>query len=240
MAKSFLFQGVTQDNHLAIVRQILQIPDPEKIIISVGFMNEGGLVALEAELLPIAEQTTIVTGIRNGITSAQGLRKSLEIGCTTYVVDTGSRDVLFHPKVYVSRNAGAARLIVGSANLTVGGLNSNIEASVFMELDLAETEDASLIADLEAKLDGMITEYPENIFQVVDNAMVENLLDSGRVVDESVRRAPTTSDSSVRRDLDKIPRMNLHTGANRPSSLWTIPERVRQRGSATTPGCSQS
>ncbi len=166
---------------------------------------------MEAALSPVAEQTTIVAGIRNGITSAQGLKKSLDIGCTTYVVDTGSRDVLFHPKVYVSRNASEARLIIGSANLTVGGLNSNIEASLFMEMELAQTENASLIEDLEAKIDGMIAEYPDHIFQVIDDAMVENLLNSGRVVDESVRPAPAMSGSSRRRDLDTIPRMNLRT-----------------------------
>ena len=211
MTKTLLFQGVTQDNHLAIVRQLIQIPDPERIILSVGFMNEGGVVALEAALSPVAQHTTIITGIRNGITSAQGLRKCLELGCTTYVVDTGSHDVLFHPKVYVSRNISEARLMVGSANLTVGGLNSNIEASLFMEMDLAEAKNASLIEDIEAKIDGMIAEYPEHIFQVVDNAMIESLLVSGRVVDERTRPANTASGSSTNRDLDTVPRMNLHT-----------------------------
>ena len=134
MAKNLLLQGVTADNHWATVTHLLQIPQPERVVISVGFMNESGLVALESALSPIAKHTTILTGIRNGITSVQGLRKSLEIGCTTYVVDTGSRAVLFHPKVYVSRNADEARLVVGSANLTYGGLNSNIEASLYMEM----------------------------------------------------------------------------------------------------------
>ena len=211
MVKRLLLQAVTQDNHLTTVRHLLGIPLPERIVISVGFINENGLAALEAALSPIADRTTVVAGIRNGITSAQGLRKSLAIGCTTYVVDTGSRDVLFHPKVYVSRNAGEARLIVGSANLTVGGLNSNIEASLYMEMELTETENASLIADLEAKIDGMIAEYPEHIFQIMDDAMVESLLDSGRVVDESIRPAPTTAGSSRSRDLDTIPRMKLKT-----------------------------
>lgn len=116
-----LFQGVTRDSHLAAVRQILAIPNPERIIISVAFMTEGGLSILNDALAPVAAQTTILAGIRNGITSAQGLRRSLEIGCTTYAVDTGSRNVIFHPKIYFSRNDNEARLIVGSANLTIGG-----------------------------------------------------------------------------------------------------------------------
>ena len=211
MTKSILLQGVTQDSHLVAVRHLLRIPYPNRIIISTAFMNEGGLTALEAALSPISEQTLILAGIRNGITSVQGLRKSLDIGCTTYVVDTGSRNVLFHPKVYLSRNADQARLIVGSANLTVGGLNSNIEAGLLIEMELANADNASLVADLESKIDGMIAEYPEHVFQVADSVMLESLLDSGRVVDESIRRGPTTTGSSSRRDLDTIPRMNLKT-----------------------------
>ena len=215
MANSILLQGVTRNKHLDAVRHLLRIPNPERVILSVGFMNEGGLASLEEELSEIAGQTTIVAGIRNGITSVQGLRRSLDIGCTTYVVDTGSRNILFHPKVYLSRNADAARLIVGSANLTVGGLNSNIEASISMEMDLSNTENASLIADLESKIDGMIAEYPKNIFQVTASVMLENLMDSGRLVDESIRSGPTTTGSSSRRDLDTIPKMKLKTRPTR-------------------------
>ena len=211
VAKSLLLQGVTPDNHWAIVRHLLQIPNPERVVISVGFMNESGLVALESVLSPIAKHTTILTGIRNGITSVQGLRKSLEMGCTTYVVDTGSRSVLFHPKVYVSRNADEARLVVGSANLTYGGLNSNIEASLYMEIDLTDVDNDSLVGDLETKIDGMIDEYPKHVLHVADMGMVDNLFDSGRLVDESIRHAPTTPGLSSRRDLDTIPRMKLKT-----------------------------
>ena len=93
-----MLQGVTEDNHADAVRDVLAIPDPERVVIGAAFMNEGGLSILHDVLAPMADQTTIMTGIRNGITSAQGLRRSLEIGCRTYAVDTGSRMILFHPK----------------------------------------------------------------------------------------------------------------------------------------------
>ena len=197
---------------MAGVRYLLGIPFPERVIVSVAFMNEGGLSLLEEALTPVAERTTIMAGIRNGITSAQGLRKSLEIGCTTYAVDTGSRAVLFHPKVYLSRNANEARLIVGSANLTHGGLNSNIEASLLLSLALDNLEEASLAKELEDKIDGMIAEYDEHVLLVPDNAMVANLFDSGRVVDESLVVAPTPSGSSRNRALDTVSRMVLKSG----------------------------
>ena len=222
--KTFLLQGVTQDNHLDAITDLLQIPDPEKVIICVGFMTESGLVALESALRPVAERTTIIAGIRNGITSAQGLRKSLEIGCKTYVVDTGSRDILFHPKVYLSRNSDEVRLVIGSANLTASGLTSNIESSLSMQSSLTTTANSSLASDLETKIDRMIADYPQHIFQIADVAMIDSLLDSGRLVDESERSAPTTSGSSTRRNLDYIPRMNLNVRSiarHRPQPMST-------------------
>ena len=209
MKKKFLIQGVTLDSHLKAVKRVLAIPNPDRAIVSVGFMNERGLVALEEVIAPIAKQTTIVAGIRNGITSVQGLRKCLEIGCVTYVVDTGSRDVLFHPKVYLSRNSSEARLVVGSANLTLGGLNSNVEASLYFEIDLSNKDDSLLFADIEAKIDRMIKEFPKNIFKVNSLAVLQELFDSGRLVDESERQSPGIVGTSRRRDLDFVPRMDL-------------------------------
>ena len=146
---------------------------------SVAFMNERGLSVLNDALAPVAPLTTLLTGIRNGITSAQGLQKSLEIGCTTYAVDTGSRAVIFHPKIYFSRNNNEARLIIGSSNLTIGGLNSNIEASLFLTMELSEPDNAALVAELEGKIDDMIAEYDEHVFLVSDNSLIQRLLDGG-------------------------------------------------------------
>jgi len=193
--KTILFQGVTADNHLTAVKQILAIPNAERVIISAAFVTEGGLTVLTDELAPVAAQTTILAGIRNGITSVQGLRKSLTLGCSTYAVDTGSRTVIFHPKIYFSRNDNEARLIVGSANLTIGGLNRNIEASLLLTMELADPDNAALVAELEGKIDGMIAEYDEHVIPIPDDALIQQLLDSGRVVDENLVRAPTPAGS---------------------------------------------
>ena len=230
---TFLLQGVTQDNHLDAVNDILQIADPDRVIICVGFVTESGLVALESALRPVAEHTTIIAGIRNGITSAQSLKKSLEIGCKTYVVDTGSRDILFHPKVYLSRNSDEVRLVVGSANLTASGLTSNIESSLSAHFRITPSGNPSLASDLETKIDRMIADYPQHIFQIADITMIESLLESGRLVDEHERSAPTTSGSSTRRDLDSIPRMSLNARSiarHRPQPMSTT-----SGGGAVTP-----
>lgn len=211
MAKSILFQGISAADHLSAVKHVLQVELPARVVMSVAFMNARGLSLVREDIKRVAENTTILAGIRNGISSAQGLKTSLEMGCSTYVVDTGSRQLVFHPKVYMSRNVDEARVLVGSANLTYGGLISNIEASILLTLDLSQTDDRTFVERLENQIDGMIAEFPENVLHISDYAAIEDLLASGRVIDESLDQGPTTTGSSRRRSLDSVPRMTLKT-----------------------------
>ncbi|WP_347268692.1 phospholipase D family protein [Paracoccus sp. (in: a-proteobacteria)] len=210
MSKKFIFQAATQDSHLDEIRATLEMPDPLRIIISVAFLSHRGFSLLSDLIAPHADKAIVLAGIRNGITSAQGLLASVNTGCKTYAVDTGSRGVIFHPKLYLTRTAAQASLVLGSANLTVGGLNSNIEASVRLLLDLKVGDDAAFVADVEGKIDGMIGGFPQHVIEIADQAAIEALLRSGRVVDERVVTAPTPGGSSGNRDLDAVPKMQLN------------------------------
>ena len=81
----------------------------------------------------------------------------------------------------------------------------------------------------------MIAEYPEHVFHVVDTAMIDNLLDSGRLVDESIRLAPTTAGSSSRRDLDTIPRMKLKTKSIARHRAEPFPRKIRDEEPLQSP-----
>ena len=206
---NLLLQGVTASTHLEAVKSLLEIPDPDRIIISVAFLSHGGLSLVRESLARAAGRTTLLAGIRNGITSAQGLQLAVDMGCSLYAVDTGTRTAIFHPKIYFSYNPNQARIIVGSANFTIGGLNSNIEASLSLAVDRRDAHGTTLVDDVIAKFDGMMAEYPEHVFPVCNEDLIQELLDAGRVVDESTRSQPVPS--AVARDptLDSISRMPL-------------------------------
>jgi hypothetical protein len=74
---------------------------------------------IEAQLIANAACATVFAGIRNDTTSYQGLVRLHEIVSEPYTVDTGSRTVIFHPKLYLVRGRDCARLVIGSANLTL-------------------------------------------------------------------------------------------------------------------------
>lgn len=205
----FILQAVNDEDHLAPAREVFGINDLQAATISTAFMTASGLSLLQGVLEPIADRTRLFVGIRNGVTTVQSIQKALEIGCETYMVDTGSRQRIFHPKIYYARSAARAKLLLGSANLTMGGLRTNIEASVMQELDPAT--DAAFLADLEGKLDAMIADYPEHVIRAVDAAQLADFQRAGRLLDERKTRPPEPAGSSADRDLDAVPKMALRT-----------------------------
>lgn len=205
----FLLQAVNDEDHLTPAREVFGMADLLSATISTAFMTESGLSLLQSVLEPIADRTRIFVGIRNGVTTVQSIQKALEIGCETYMVDTGTRQRIFHPKLYYSRSALRSKLLLGSANLTMGGLRTNIEASVLQEFDVAD--DAVFLHDLESKLDALISDYPNHVIRAVDATQLADLQRAGRLIDERKRRPPEPAGSSTDRSLDAVPRMPLHT-----------------------------
>jgi len=59
----------------------------------------------------------------------------------------------FHPKVYLFKSDKAADLLIGSGNMTEGGIYSNYEASVRLRMDLANADQAAFIKKIEDVLD---------------------------------------------------------------------------------------
>ena len=209
----FILQAVNDEDHLAPAREVFGLDGLQVATISTAFMTASGLSLLQGVLEPIADRTRLFVGIRNGVTTVQSIQKALEIGCETYMVDTGSRQRIFHPKMYYARSAARAKLLLGSANLTMGGLRTNIEASVMQELDPAT--DAAFLADLEGKLDAMIADYPDHVIRAVDAAQLADFQRAGRLLDERKTRPPEPAGSSADRDLDAVPKMALRTSPMR-------------------------
>jgi hypothetical protein len=214
--KNFILQGITSRTHAQAVRELFDVPDIKKVTLSIAFVTESGVQQIEAALRKNAARVTVYAGIRNDITSHQGLALLRAIGVKLYTVDTGSRAVIFHPKLYLVRGKTSARFVVGSANLTLGGLNNNIEAGMMINFDLADSEDRAVVDDVDAKLATLQTDYPKHVVRIAAVSDLDELLASGRLVDEMAVSPPrpTTSTTGVGGD-DTVPRMKLKVASLR-------------------------
>lgn len=172
------------------MERLLKLKEVEHCILSAAFVNMGGVALVSQHIKPIAKQVTFYAGIRNDITSRQALEALLDLGVKLYVVDTGSRRVIFHPKIYAARSKVVGHLLIGSANFTAGGLNNNIEGGVSLDLDLKDAADSKLYKSIEDEFAGLQGKHPKHVFQITNAAELKKLEDEDRLLDETKVEPP--------------------------------------------------
>ncbi len=217
---AIILQGITAANHLSVLRQRLQAEKGGKVLLSVAFVSEAGVALLEPQLSAIASQATVYCGIRNEITSRQALERLLAIGVTLYVVDTGSRQIVFHPKIYLIAGPTSATLVLGSANLTVGGLAANVEAGLVVEFSPSNPEDAMLLKHIFDTFESLHGLHPKNVLQVTSVGMIEEMQQAGRLVDESIIVSSPAVSKTSGLETDLVPRIKLTT--NWPKGSYVV------------------
>jgi len=205
-----ILQAATETTHVAAIRTLLNRVAADSVLISVGFVREAGVESVEEALRPVAAKTKFFVGIRNDITTVQGIKRLLALKVKLYAVDTGSRDTIFHPKLYLAVNKQRAGLIVGSANLTFQGLHNNIEASAVVTLDMSDKEDQKFIDVTERLFDEFARQHPDHVFEIKNEKDADALFESGRLSDERVVPAPAVLNCVRKGDRDTLPRMRLH------------------------------
>lgn len=208
----------TARNHVGAIRELFDCEGIQRVILSVAFISESGVQQIQEQLKAHAKQLTIFAGIRNDITSHQGMSLLFSMaGAKLYSVDTGSRTVLFHPKLYLVRGKSRARMVIGSANLTLGGLNNNVEAGMLLDFDLTDAADLALVDSVEAQFWALPSEYPEHVVKVGAQSELDTMLSVGRLIDELavLPPRPATASGTAGGGKDPVPRIKLKLRALR-------------------------
>lgn len=114
----------------------------------------------------------IILGISEGGATRQGLELALELFDEVSVFhDPAGRT--FHPKVFLAKSSDANRLLVGSNNLTAGGLFRNYEAAIELESNENNLNIFSQVEDwIERLLDEKqccVSLTASNIVSIVEN-----------------------------------------------------------------------
>src|SRR5262245_18881576 len=124
---------------------------------AVAFAKRSGVEQLADELAMFASRGSIRISIGVDLhgTSKEGLQALLDAvtahgGQVWIFHNEEPLQPTFHPKVYVFKEPHAALVIIGSGNLTAGGLFTNYEAGAIFELDLDKDADDALLREIEA------------------------------------------------------------------------------------------
>ncbi len=124
---------------------------------AVAFVKRSGTRHIHKPLAKFAETShvEIVVGIDHQGSSYEGLLDLIHAVSPSgkVVVFHNRLAITFHPKIYLFKSKTAAEVIVGSGNLTEGGLFANYEAALRLEFNLAKRDQVDVLRSIENTLD---------------------------------------------------------------------------------------
>lgn len=164
---------------------------------AIAFVKRSGVQHIASDLRDFVSRqgrVRLVVGIDQNGTSIEGLSDLVAaVGGQgeIWIVHSSDAYVTFHPKLYLFKGEDKALLLVGSGNLTQGGLYANDEAATVQVLDLRAPEDLQLLEQIEAALNRWC-ETEHNTAHRLDTAFLQALVDNGYVGPE--QQTPTEGD----------------------------------------------
>lgn len=142
------------DNQRETLARVLvdHLPQANEALLAVAFVKTTGLRLIEKALeksLSRRARVEFVVGLDFHLTDGEVLRALAEMksnGLSLFCYGDPARltSRLFHPKLYLLTQDKRATAVVGSSNLTEGGLEKNAEVNILIE----ESTGAEIISDL--------------------------------------------------------------------------------------------
>lgn len=169
--------------------------------IIVAFAKNSGVLRLKPALEQFkarGAEINIFVGIDLDGTSYEALISLSKLADKLYVVHTES-DQTFHSKVYNFKKKDRSIVVVGSNNLTAGGLWTNLESCSIEQLDLSEQSDRSVQCQIDSYISD-ITEMQGLSMEIKCQEDIEALLEAGYVSKEAKTRIRR---ESARRQISK-------------------------------------
>lgn len=171
---------------------------------AVAFVKRSGTKHIAQALADFAQSgdVEIIVGIDHQGTSIEGLQDLLEAVSPDgrVVVFHNRLPFTFHPKIYLFKSADAADVMIGSGNLTEGGLFTNYEAAFRLSLDLKDPENAEFLQSIENILSGW-ADSKSGTAVILNNKNLAHLSELGLVHSEA---SAVAESESIGRDNVKV------------------------------------
>jgi HKD family nuclease len=161
---------------------------------AVAFVKNSGVRHIRSELREFVlkeKRSRLIVGLDHYGTSREGLEGLLQaLGekGEIWVHHCIEKHITFHPKLYLFEGDARALLIIGSGNLTEGGLYTNDEASSLNWLNFENDRDKAVLERLKASLDTWCDENSENARRL-DHKFLIQLAEEEYILSETAIQA---------------------------------------------------
>jgi HKD family nuclease len=125
--------------------------------IAVAFVSTGGISLLEKGLQDCMKRNCyieFILGIDLYVTDSKALQnlyqlseanQNVKLFCYRGSNSEGNSEAIYHPKLYIADQTSVVTTIIGSSNLTEGGLKSNVEFNVLIESE----SDSDIVSNIQ-------------------------------------------------------------------------------------------
>lgn len=154
---------------------------------AIAFVKRSGTKYISPALREFSVRASIKISVGVDLfgTSSEGLSDLLEATLPGQIfIYRNNGRFTFHPKVYMFTSPHRTDVLVGSGNLTGGGLFTNYEAALAVSLDLSVDEDAAFLQIVETALDAW-SQPQEALCYSLTPGLLEQLVATGLVRSEA-------------------------------------------------------
>jgi len=169
----------------------LRNPNCLEFSAAVAFVKYSGVRQIEHELSRFSARgaVRIAVGVDCQGTSVEGLTALLaavEPRGQIWVFHN-ENDSTFHPKIYMFRERDCADVVIGSGNLTAGGLFTNYEASIALHFELNNAADEAVYRQIEGTIHEW-TDPTKGTSLRLNARLMEQLALNGYILTEAQQR----------------------------------------------------
>ena len=176
---------------------------------AVAFVKRTGTRHIAEQLRAFSQKAFVelIVGIDHRGTSTEGLLDLLDAVNPSgrIIVFHNPLPFTFHPKLYIFKSPTAAEALIGSGNLTEGGMYTNYESTVQLKFDLSNPEDQAVVRSIDDELDQW-SDTSAGTAHRLDPPLLKQLTSAGLVLPESALdidelTSPAISTGRTIRDL---------------------------------------
>jgi len=169
--------------------ELLVSPDYETLNIAVAFAKNSGVLRLKEYFQSFREKggkVNVYVGVDLGGTSYEALMALLLCTDSLNIVHS-EKGQTFHSKIYQFFGENKGEIIVGSHNLTGGGLWTNFESSISISVDTAADNNVQVTKEINQYFD-TLENLNDSFMPVKSKDDIERLLDEGYVSKEVTQK----------------------------------------------------
>jgi len=179
--------------------KLLDSPSYNTLNIVVAFAKNSGVLRIKDSLEKFRERGGKVhayVGVDLGVTSYEALSNLLLCTDSLNVVHA-EKGQTFHTKIYQFLGKEKGMIVVGSHNLTGGGLWTNFESSAHISVDMSDPEDIEMLSAQESYFKSL-TSLQDLFMPIAAKDDIEKLLQNGYIakeVSQQVRSAKAAKEA---------------------------------------------